>query len=60
MSSGSRLRILTHRQDAEDVTQETFLRVFRSMRRWDPKRPLATLDSRHRREPLSDLAGGDE
>jgi RNA polymerase sigma-70 factor (ECF subfamily) len=33
-------RMLTHRQDAEDVTQETFLRVFRSLRRWDAKRPL--------------------
>lgn len=34
------IRILTHRQDAEDVTQETFLRVFRSLRRWDSNRPL--------------------
>jgi len=34
------VRLLTHRQDAEDVTQETFLRVFRSLRRWDPSRPL--------------------
>lgn len=34
------LRILSHRQDAEDVTQEVFLRVFRSLRRWDPARPL--------------------
>lgn len=37
---GLSIRILTHRQDAEDVTQETFLRVFRSLRRWDSKRPL--------------------
>src|SRR5262245_51623331 len=37
---GLSLRILTHRQDAEDVTQETFLRVFRSLKRWDSKRPL--------------------
>ncbi len=37
---GLTIRILTHRQDAEDVTQETFLRVFRSLRRWDSKRPL--------------------
>src|SRR5262245_21392860 len=37
---GLSLRSLTHRQDAEDVTQETFLRVFRSLRRWDSKRPL--------------------
>ena len=34
------VRVLTHRQDAEDVTQETFLRVFRSLRRWDAARPL--------------------
>ena len=37
---GLSFRLLTHRQDAEDVTQETFLRVFRSLRRWDPSRPL--------------------
>jgi RNA polymerase sigma factor (sigma-70 family) len=29
-----------HRQDAEDVTQEVFLRVFRSLRGWDSSRPL--------------------
>jgi RNA polymerase sigma-70 factor (ECF subfamily) len=34
------VRVLTHRQDAEDVTQETFLRVFRSLKRWDAARPL--------------------
>ncbi len=34
------VRLLNHRQDAEDVTQEVFLRVFRSLRRWDKKRPL--------------------
>ncbi len=34
------VRLLTHRHDAEDVAQETFLRVFRSLRRWDPSRPL--------------------
>lgn len=33
-------RILGHRHDAEDVTQEVFLRVFRSLRRWDSTRPL--------------------
>ena len=33
-------RLLRHRQDAEDVTQEVFLRVFRSLRRWDSARPL--------------------
>lgn len=34
------VRLLTHRHDAEDVTQEVLLRVFRSLRRWDPSRPL--------------------
>jgi RNA polymerase sigma-70 factor (ECF subfamily) len=34
------LRLLNHRHDAEDVTQEVFLRVFRSLRRWDASRPL--------------------
>ena len=34
------VRLLRHRHDAEDVMQEVFLRVFRSLRRWDPARPL--------------------
>ncbi len=34
------LRMLRQREDAEDVTQEVFLRVFRSLNRWDPTRPL--------------------
>src|SRR3712207_226810 len=34
------VRLLRHRHDAEDVTQEVFLRVFRSLRRWDAGRPL--------------------
>ncbi len=34
------VRLLRHRQDAEDVTQEVFLRVFRSLKRWDSTRPL--------------------
>jgi RNA polymerase sigma-70 factor (ECF subfamily) len=34
------VRLLRHRQDAEDVSQEVFLRVFRSLRRWDVTRPL--------------------
>jgi RNA polymerase sigma factor (sigma-70 family) len=34
------VRLLHHRHDAEDVTQEVFLRVFRSLRGWDPTRPL--------------------
>jgi len=34
------VRLLRHRQDAEDVTQEVFLRIFRSLKRWDKARPL--------------------
>lgn len=34
------VRLLHHCQDAEDVSQEVFLRVFRSLRRWDSARPL--------------------
>jgi RNA polymerase sigma factor (sigma-70 family) len=34
------VKLLNHRQDAEDVTQEVFLRVFRSLHRWDSARPL--------------------
>lgn len=37
---GQCVKLLRHRQDAEDVTQEVFLRVFRSLRRWDSTRPL--------------------
>ena len=33
-------RLLSHAHDAEDVTQEVFLRIFRSLRRWDASRPL--------------------
>lgn len=34
------VRMLRHRHDAEDVTQEVFVRIFRSLRRWDRTRPL--------------------
>ncbi len=34
------LRVLGHREDAEDVTQETFSRAFKYIHRWDPRRPL--------------------
>jgi RNA polymerase sigma factor (sigma-70 family) len=34
------VRLLQHRQDAEDMTQEVFLRIFRSLKRWDSSRPL--------------------
>lgn len=34
------VRLLRHRHDAEDVAQDVFLRVFRSLRTWDAARPL--------------------
>ena len=37
---GLSTRLLQHRQDAEDVAQEVFIRVFRSLKRWDASRPL--------------------
>ena len=33
-------RMLGHRHDAEDASQETFLRAFRSLGKWDSERPL--------------------
>lgn len=33
-------QMVGHRQDAEDITQEVFLRVVRSLHRWDTRRPL--------------------
>jgi RNA polymerase sigma-70 factor (ECF subfamily) len=33
-------RMLGQREDAEDVSQDVFLRVFRSLHRWDSDRPL--------------------
>jgi RNA polymerase sigma-70 factor (ECF subfamily) len=34
------VRMLRHAHDAEDASQEVFLRVFRSLKRWDRTRPL--------------------
>lgn len=34
------VRLMHHRQDAEDVAQEVFLRIFRSLKRWDSSRPF--------------------
>jgi RNA polymerase sigma-70 factor (ECF subfamily) len=34
------VRLLHNRHDAEDVTQEVFLRIFRSLSGWDPSRLL--------------------
>ena len=33
-------RLLGHSHDAEDVSQEVFIRIFRSLKRWDATRPL--------------------
>ena len=33
-------RMLSHREDAEDVAQDVFIRVFRSLHRWDQTRPF--------------------
>ena len=61
------VRLLHHRHDAEDVAQEVFLRVLRSLRRWDSSRRLKPwimgitvnrcrtwLSQRHRRPELVD------
>lgn len=34
------LKMLRHRQDAEDVTQETFSRVAKYLHRWDSQKPI--------------------
>ena len=34
------IRMLRHPQDAEDVAQEVFVRVFRNLHRWDASRPI--------------------
>jgi RNA polymerase sigma-70 factor (ECF subfamily) len=34
------VRLLNNCHDAEDVSQEVFLRIFRSLHRWDSARPL--------------------
>jgi len=34
------VRLLHDRHEAEDVSQEVFLRIFRSLQRWDSSRPL--------------------
>jgi RNA polymerase sigma-70 factor (ECF subfamily) len=35
------LRMLRRAEDAQDVTQETFVRMFRALDRYDPQRPFA-------------------
>ena len=40
MIFGICFRMLGHREDAEDVAQDVFLRIFRALDRWDSNRPL--------------------
>lgn len=62
------LRMLGHRHDAEDATQETLLRAVRNLHRWDPTRPLlpwllaiagnrcrTALEQRARRPRMTDI-----
>jgi RNA polymerase sigma-70 factor (ECF subfamily) len=66
------MRMLGSRHDAEDVTQEVFLRVFRSLRRWDAARDFcpwllaiagnrcrSLLATRHRRPAPQPLLSDD-
>lgn len=63
------LRMLRHRQDAEDVAQEALVRAIRNLHRWDPQRPLlpwlltitanrcrTALQRRHRHPRATDFA----
>ncbi|MDA1165817.1 MAG: sigma factor, partial [Planctomycetota bacterium] len=34
------LRMLGHREDAEDVAQDALVRVFRNLEKWDQQRPI--------------------
>ncbi len=34
------LRMLGHREDAEDVAQDSLVRVFRNLEKWDQQRPI--------------------
>jgi len=36
------LRMVRQRQDAEDLTQDTFVRMFRAAERYDPNRPFSS------------------
>lgn len=65
------VRLVGDRHEAEDVAQEVFLRIFRSLHRWDPTRPLRPwvmaiavnrcrtflAQRRKRPETLEDLSG---
>jgi RNA polymerase sigma-70 factor (ECF subfamily) len=65
-------RMVRSGEDAEDIAQETFVRVFRSLARYDPARPFAAwihtitarlsidLIRRRKNRPLSLTLGGTE
>lgn len=60
-------RMLGQAEEAEDAAQESFLRAFRSLRRYDPGRPFGTwllsiaahhcIDRLRRRRPLQEQGG---
>jgi RNA polymerase sigma factor (sigma-70 family) len=66
-------RMMNHQQDAEDVTQETFIRALRAMAGFDPTRPIrpwlleiaanrcrTALARRRRRPVLSSVEPGED
>jgi RNA polymerase sigma-70 factor (ECF subfamily) len=66
-------RMMNHRQDAEDVTQETFIRALRAMAGFDASRPIrpwlleiaanrcrTALARRGRRPPLASVEAGED
>ena len=50
-------RMMNHRQDAEDVAQETFVRALRAMAGFDAARPIRPWLAGDRRQPLPYCAG---
>ena len=66
------MRVLRRAEDAEDLVQETFVRVFRALDRYDTNRPFAAwvftiatrvaVDERRRRAPSAGVPerGGDD
>ncbi len=46
-------RMLGNREDAEDIVQETFVRVLKNLAKWDHERDFETLAVRDCRKPMS-------